>query len=460
MRAMEARGGVSVTGEGYRRAKDFVRRHRPTLSLRRPERIDPQTRLIVRPIAYRRSAFDVVESDDVDYRRYSPGEDFRSANVAVIAMHVAHLDWVCARVPWIVWKLAAAGRLALVFDRSGEGVAHQRKFTDELHALLSEKRVDFGRCLLLTQNRTYRADYDAYCRASGIQRGMHVFEYDYFISRFFHDYAERGGEVFERRLAAFESRPAERERQFISLNHSARPLRVLFLLSLLRDGLFERGFVSFGGFRRDDEPEGARKRISQTMAAAALARQPGFEDLAKELVPLLPKLAGLGEVFLGDGSFDSAQRLAGDLETDIYAKTWLTAVAETEMTHLPMRITEKPLKPLVNLHPFVLLGNPGSLARLRSFGFQTFGGVIDEGYDDETDPRKRFDRAYGEVRRLCGLGEPELRKLETRLREVLVGNAWHGLVGMPKIYRDELNRALIEKIKEVASCPLPARREA
>jgi hypothetical protein len=121
------------------------------------------------------------------------------------------------------------------------------------------------------------------------------------------------------------------------------------------------------------------------------------------------------------------------------------------MTHLPMRITEKPLKPLVNLHPFVALGNPGSLAQLRSFGFQTFGSVIDESYDDEPIPRRRFDRAYAQVRRLCSLDEADLRAAELRLSDVLVGNARHGLVEMPKIYRDTLNRALIDKIKAVAS---------
>ncbi|MGH6926181.1 MAG: hypothetical protein ACRED5_20840 [Propylenella sp.] len=435
----------------YKRAKNFVRRHRPTLSLRRPPRVDPHDRLIVRPIAFRRSAFDVIDSDDVDYRRYSPAEDFRDANVAVIGMHTELLDWVIDRVPWIVWRLASAGRLALVFDRSGEGAAHDPKFTAALHALLSEKGVAFHRCLLLTQNRFYRADYDAWCRASGINRGMEIFEYDYFLSRFFHDYAERGPDVFERRLAQFESRPPERERRFISLNHSARPQRLLFLLSLMRDGLFERGFISFGGFRRSTEPAGKRKRITAEETASNLLRQPGFEDLARELVPLLPALAGRGEVFFGVGSFGTSDRLAGDFETDLYQKTWFTAVAETDMFPQPVRITEKPLKPLVNFHPFLILGNPGSLAHLRAFGFETFGGAIDEGYDDEPDPRRRFDRVYAEARRLCRLDQAELRRMEVRLRDVLIGNARHGLVEMPRIYRGSLNRALIDRIKVVAS---------
>lgn len=391
----------------------------------------------------------MIESDDVDYRRYSPAEDFRWANVAVIPMHTVGLDWVLERVPWIVWRLAAAGRLALVFDRSGEGTVHHEGFTKRLHALLSGKGIDLARCLLLTQNRTYREDYEAHCRASGAGRFMEVFEYDYFISRFFHDYAEQGRDVFERRLAAFQSRPTERERHFISLNRMIRPHRLLFLLSLMRDGLFEKGFISFGGFKRTADP--SDDRVSKDEALDMLAREPGFGDLAPGLTPLLPKLVERGEVFFGKGGFATAERLAADFETDLYQKTWFTAVTETDMMRRPIRITEKPLKPLVNFHPFVIFGNPGSLAQLRAFGFQTFGSVLDEGYDDDPDPRRRFDRVYREVRRLCGLDQAELRRLEERLRDILVANARHGLLEMPNVYRERLNRALIEKVRAVAS---------
>ena len=430
----------------HKRAKDFVRRHRPTFSLRRVPRADPSFRLVVRPIAFRRSAFDLIESADFDYRRYSPSEDFRSANVAVIPMHTASLDWVLQRVPWIVWRLAAAGHLALVFDRSGEGAPHSEEFSSRLHAILREKGIDLARCLLLTQNRTYREDYAAYCRKAGIGSAMEVFEYDYFISRFFHDFAERGGDVFQRRLSAFQARPVVRERDFISLNRMIRPHRLMFLLRLMRDGLFDSGFVSFGGFKRPGDTGDAS--IGRDEALSMLAREP---DLAPALVPLLPKLFDLGEVFIGEGSFATAERLAADLETDLYANTWFSVVTETEMTRRPIRTTEKPLKPLVNFHPFVVMGNPGSLAQLRGFGFQTFGSVLDEGYDDEPDPRKRFDRVYREVQRLCRLDQTELRKLEERLGDVLVSNARHGLLEMPGIYRDRLNRALIEKVRAVAT---------
>ncbi len=89
--------------------------------------------------------------------------------------------------------------------------------------------------------------------------------------------------------------------------------------------------------------------------------------------------------------------MAADLTE--YAESWFSVVTETEMRPRPSRITEKVLKPLVNFHPMILFGNPGSLRMVRDYGFVTFENVIDESYDDEPDPRRRFDKAYLELER-------------------------------------------------------------
>ena len=38
-----------------------------------------------------------------------------------------------------------------------------------------------------------------------------------------------------------------------------------------------------------------------------------------------------------------------------------------------------------NLHPFIIVGSPGSLLALREMGFRTFSEFWNEGYDDECD---------------------------------------------------------------------------
>ena len=60
-------------------------------------------------------------------------------------------------------------------------------------------------------------------------------------------------------------------------------------------------------------------------------------------------------------------------------------------------ITEKISKALVGMHPFFLYAQPYSLSYLRENGFQTFGDIIDESYDEETDDKKRFEMITQEI---------------------------------------------------------------
>lgn len=54
-------------------------------------------------------------------------------------------------------------------------------------------------------------------------------------------------------------------------------------------------------------------------------------------------------------------------------------------------ISEKTMKPIAMLHPFIVMGQPGVLKHLRSMGFKTFHGWWDESYDDILNPNERFD---------------------------------------------------------------------
>ncbi len=223
---------------------------------------------------------------------------------------------------------------------------------------------------------------------------------------------------------------------------------MLFLLSLMRDDLWSRGFISFGGFDQYQRDNGQDlvgfRRFMRRLA--------GFEDLAVELTPLLVQLDAYGQVMFGQvrREEDDPRFVKGtpyhDPETPEFDSSWFTVITETEMRDWPSRITEKPLKPLVNFHPLLTFGNPGSLRMLRDLGFATFADVIDESYDDELDPRRRFDMVYAEVARLCAMDETELARLEARVADKLESNARHGLIDLPQTRRRQTDTALLDQI--------------
>jgi hypothetical protein len=54
--------------------------------------------------------------------------------------------------------------------------------------------------------------------------------------------------------------------------------------------------------------------------------------------------------------------------------------------------TEKTANCLATGKPFVLISGSGSLQRLRDMGFETFGNILDESYDQARDPYTRIQR--------------------------------------------------------------------
>lgn len=348
-------------------------------------------------------------------------------------------------LPVSVERRLRSGRAGVVFDSSLEGSPHDPRRSDMLHRLLARLCVRADRAVYITQDRGYLAEYQAYCALAHIGPPMTVLNYDFWIKAFFAGVAAGGEQAFERRLADFKRRPTCRPKRFVSLNLSLRPTKALFLLSLLRDGLWPCGEISCGGL------DFARRLKNKSAAhlAKAMLGLPEFEDMAQELTPLLPELEQLGVAHLDAGDIipeDLAHRMNADAELPAFQRSWFTVVTESEMRDRPCRITEKPFKALLNFHPILVLGNPGALDMIRRLGFETFDGILDESYDLEDSPRRRFELVYDQVVRLCRLDEPELARLEAAAAERLTFNARWGLTGLPLMFREEIDANLVNAI--------------
>ena len=312
-----------------------------------------------------------------------------------------------------------------------------------LHQVLHSVGISPEQAVYLTQDRGYAADYAEHCRRSGMPHGMSVVVHDYWIRRVLGAYQEKGGKVLRRRIGAFRKRRGVRPRRFVSMNFTPRSAKLMFLTRLMHEGLWDQGYVSFGGFEQMER----RKGRSFEKIRVDFRRLAGFQDLADTLDPYLDELRALGIVFLGERPASRPyQSILQPREMIEYELSWFTIVTETEMGDRPSRITEKALKPLLNLHPFILFGNPGSLRLVRELGFETFPGLIDESYDDELDPRRRFEMAFAEVSRLCRMSEGELRRLSDALEEKLIFNAEWGLTKLPRKFVTELDEAFLKEV--------------
>jgi len=88
----------------------------------------------------------------------------------------------------------------------------------------------------------------------------------------------------------------------------------------------------------------------------------------------------------------------------VYTDSWFSVVTETIYDYPYTFRTEKIWKPILMAHPFVVAANRGYLRDLRSAGFQTFGHIIDESYDDIDDPQTRITRIVDCIRGISIMG--------------------------------------------------------
>jgi hypothetical protein len=127
-------------------------------------------------------------------------------------------------------------------------------------------------------------------------------------------------------------------------------------------------------------------------------------------------------------------------DTQHMTSCWLTNLDEaadslmyvpTETVYFGRRlhITEKTFKAIALEMPFVLIAPAHSLAYMREYGFQTFGNVIDESYDLETNDVQRIERVAKLLKELDNLTMAERWRLHEAMLPAIEHNYNHFFKG-------------------------------
>jgi hypothetical protein len=88
-------------------------------------------------------------------------------------------------------------------------------------------------------------------------------------------------------------------------------------------------------------------------------------------------------------------------------------------------ISEKVFRPIINLQPFLLFGDYGSLRKLKELGFKTFSPFIDESYDMEQDHGKRLLMLRKELLKLNSMPLQEIHDWYYSITDILIHNQTH-----------------------------------
>lgn len=118
---------------------------------------------------------------------------------------------------------------------------------------------------------------------------------------------------------------------------------------------------------------------------------------------------------------------AGEFTRDFYEKSFCSVTSETLINDDVLFFSEKTFKPIFNMHPFLFLGNPHSLKKLREFGYKTFDRWWDESYDEEVDYLLRIKKLSKVMQEIATWSHEKCIQTTQEMEEVLVHNFFNYL---------------------------------
>jgi len=110
---------------------------------------------------------------------------------------------------------------------------------------------------------------------------------------------------------------------------------------------------------------------------------------------------------------------------DACADSLVYVVTETVAHGQRLHLTEKIFRPICMQMPFIIASTRGSLAYLRSYGFQTFSDFWSEDYDNEPDDCIRIQKVADVVANLHALSDRSRQDLWHAMQPVIEHNHLH-----------------------------------
>lgn len=243
-----------------------------------------------------------------------------------------------------------------------------------------------------------------------------------------------GARPARKRIRLSDSVPTKK---FLMLNRriDGCPHRVAIFLELMRRNLVPEGHISMTWQDLTDPNKTFRDRIGE------IRRFP--ETPARE------ELIAFGAAQFADGPGPLPLRLDVDFRsnlhrhietTDHFSKSvanyfddsYFSIIPECHYIsggpldlESPSMISEKTFFAMLNLHPFVIVGEPHTLARLKEYGYQTFSRWWDESYDEIEDPTLRIQAVANLVKQLSLKPHSEWLEITRAMEPTLTHNLQH-----------------------------------
>ena len=161
---------------------------------------------------------------------------------------------------------------------------------------------------------------------------------------------------------------------------------------------------------RDGIIKNLHKRKLLDHGKCSLTPMPSIKDDDKIAMPNLPAVGVVNSHF-------NKQH-----ENDVFEDIFLWVAAETYVPNGYPYFTDKTIKPIIYERPFLTYGNPGTLACLKDYGFQTFEQFWDESYDNEKDDEKKIKMIVDIIQHISSKSLKEINDMLIEMKPILLYN--------------------------------------
>lgn len=191
------------------------------------------------------------------------------------------------------------------------------------------------------------------------------------------------------------------QKLYVTYNRNPRLHRIILIANLIKNNLINSGIVSLGQYKHN-----ARwfQHHDHSLTADDCDSLSAYSNISPDNLNL------------------EQENPANTVNLDHHRHSFVSLVSETLVENTVSFFSEKIYKPLSIGHPFILLGNPGSLARLHRLGFQTFSKYWDESYDLEQNWVTRIHRIIRILEQLNRLSDQERIQIRRDMYSILDHN--------------------------------------
>ncbi len=343
----------------------------------------------------------------------------------------------------------------IIFDLCNESISDHRseRLFLNFHKILEKEGIDNNRVIFITSNIS-KDFYDKWLKKNNLDYRVNVIGYNHYTYIFTDNFVKslwyiKNNKKWVDAIKKSLEENVIRNNHYITLNYKLRPQRSALVIYLFHNNYDRKGVITYIGDKESHEiDENSIREYSKALLLGNMDENKITECFKKleSLKPITYKCSA-HEFRKSIWTNPTAPSFIipdliyhpGEFKVDSYVEI----VTETYLSDSSnLYITEKTVRPILRLQPFIHIGAPYVLRELKNMGFKTFSPYINESYDDIEDPVKRFSLILDQVDHICNMSLEDLHKMSLELFPILEHNFYH----LCNNYRSIINKELEERL--------------